>query len=88
MTEPRRNFLRNLMDGFDAATPDGLLHELADTGATDITIRSVPRRARHGSHAVTWSQNGRKRTAEGSTLATALRAAVRAAGGRCARSEP
>lgn len=76
---PSSNVLRRLMEDFDASTPDGMLHALADTGAVDITIRSVPRRGRHGAHAVTWTQDGRRRTEEGSTLDTALRAAVRSA---------
>lgn len=76
---PSSNVLRRLMEDFDASTPDGLLHALADAGAVEITIRCVPRRGRHGAHAVSWTQAGRRRTEEGSTLDTALRAAVRAA---------
>lgn len=65
----------------DAAMPDGLCVQLAATGATRITIDVVPRRSRgHSSVAVYWTDPaGTRRTAEGSSLGSALRAAVRSA---------
>lgn len=72
---------------WDAQLPDGLLCALADAPGVDrrsITTVSVPKRGGHGHHAVSWLQDGSKHTAEGSTLATALRRAVRAAGGESA----
>lgn len=87
-----RNVLRHLLAGFDADTADGLLCELAELGATEIRLDCRPRRggtaARgHGQHVVTWRQDDRKVVREGATLATALRAALRAARARCADGE-
>lgn len=68
---------------FDATQPDGLLVALAGAPGVDdrsIAVRSLPRRGGHGNHVVTWTQDARNCSAEGSTLATALRAALRAAG--------
>lgn len=64
----------------DRGTPDGLLIQLADHGATDITIRTAPRRGGHGHARVTWTQDRCSLAAEASTLAIALRRALRAAG--------
>lgn len=76
------NVLQALAD-FDASLPDGMLCALADAPGVDrasIVTRSVPKRSGHGHHAVTWSQDGRTRTVEGSTLHVAYRRALRAAG--------
>lgn len=80
----------DLLERFDAEQPDGLLQAITDApGVTGpITIQSSPRRGNHGHHIVMWTQNGRKRSAEGNTLATALRAAVRAVSPRSASPEP
>lgn len=90
---PSSNVLRRLMEDFDASTPDGMVQALADLGVTDIHIDCRPRRGGtankgHGTHAVTWRQDGSKYVREGASLATALRAALRAARARCARAEP
>lgn len=75
---------------FDRAQPDGLLLALAMIpgveAAQPIRMRSVPKPGGHGWHAVTWTQDGRQRTAEGSTHAAALRAAVRAARAQSAKA--
>lgn len=80
-----------LLAEFDATQPDGLLVALAGAPGVDersIVIRSLPRAGGHGNHAVSWVQNGRKCSAEASTLATALDRAVRASGARSASTSP
>lgn len=75
---------------FDATLPDGQLVALAGAPGVDrgsIVIRSTPKRGGHGAHAVTWTQNGSHRSAEGSTLGVALRRALRAAGAESAPVE-
>ncbi len=49
------------------------LGERTDDGTVEIVSR--PRTHHHGHHLVRWPQDGRMHTAEGSTLAAALRAA-------------
>lgn len=77
-------------DWFDADQPDGLLLALAATPGYDpeagITIRTWPADHNHGRHAVTWRQDGRQRTAEGNTLAAALRRATTATRPRSAKT--
>jgi hypothetical protein len=68
---------------FDATLPDGQLVALAGAPGVErdsIVVRCTPRRGGHGFHAVTWTQNGVHRSAEGSTLGVALRRALRLAG--------
>lgn len=69
----------SVLADIDRATPDGLLIELAALDATNITIRTAPRRGGHGHARVTWTQGHYNGSAEASTLAIALRRAVRAA---------
>lgn len=78
------NWLRH-RDRFDAELVDGLLVELgAIADREPITTTSRPARGGHGQHAVTWHQNAARRTAEGNTLAVALRRAVADATARSA----
>ena len=77
--------------GFDSEQPDGLLLALAEAPGVEegsIRVRSWPARGHHGVHAVQWTQDGRNRAEEGNTLATALRRAVAASGGRSAAADP
>lgn len=69
----------SVLADIDRGTPDGLLLQIAATGAKRVTILSHPRRGHHGSHSVAWMQDGAVRSAEGSTLDIALRRALRAA---------
>jgi hypothetical protein len=83
----RVSLVRQLLDEFDAGQCDGLLIALSDVADPgSIVIRSVPRRARHGHHAVTWSQDGRSTSVEGYTLHVALQAAVRRISGQPAQA--
>lgn len=53
------------------------LGRLADPGTIELDVD--PRPGRHGSAAVLWRQDGRKRSTEGHTLDVASRRALRAA---------
>lgn len=79
------NWLRH-RDTFDAELVDGLLVDLAGhtDSATAVTIASRPARGGHGRHVVMWRQADTERTAEGNTLAAALRRAVADATARSA----
>lgn len=70
----------------EAQPAEVLLQLLSDAGATDITTRHRPSEQRHGWHAVTFAHDGRRHSAEGSTLTVALRRALRAAGAECAHT--
>jgi hypothetical protein len=72
--------------GFDAELVDGLLIRLAENGAEpgSIIVKSWPDGAFHGTHLVTWRQDGRNRSTEGHTALTALRRAVAASSTRSA----
>lgn len=75
----------------DDRLPDGQLIALAGAPGVDrasIEVRCRPARGNHGRYTVTWRQDDTSRTVEASSLSTALRRALRAAGAVSAAGRP